>query len=101
MGSRVLHLEGAPQSGQSVRNWRQQEGQDALVFESRKRQAKEWISMICASVQKVQNMIPSKVGSPGNSLEESDGCRGRRAEAHGRWSRTGTAQSTAAGGSET
>ena len=39
-------------------------------------------------VQKVQTLIPSKVGSLGNSLAEPAGCRGRRAEAHGRWSRT-------------
>ena len=42
------------------------------------------------SVQKIQNKIPSKVGSLGNPPEESDGCLGRRAEAHGRRSSTGT-----------
>ena len=66
----------------------QQEGHDTLVFYRSESQRNRFLR----SGQRAEesNKIPSEDGSLGNSPEESDGCHGRRAEAHGRWRRTGT-----------
>ena len=67
--------------------WRKHEGQGFLVFETSKRRRNRFLrSGQCAEDS---NKIPGEVGSLGKSLEEIDGCLGRRAEAHRRWSRTG------------
>ena len=88
MGSRVLQLRGAAQSGKMKKKpERKQEGQGTLVRDRSDGQR----NIFSRSGQRATdpNKIPSAAGSLCNPPEEPN-CLRRRAETHGRWSRTGS-----------
>ena len=89
MGKCVLQLQGAVQSGQNVRNLNKT--RSALALWSLKEAKDKGLNFYdLGSVQKIQTRkIPGKVGPPCIPSEEPNGRFGRRAEAYGRWSRTG------------